>query len=267
MGDEMDITKIGLLLFLAILPVILILVFVYNKDKSKEPLHLLLILFVSGFGSCILVLILSALMDKFIPFMGSDLSDMSFLQVVFYAFIGVALLEELSKWIMVRFIGYNHKEFDEIYDIIVYAIFVSLGFAFVENILYVMSNVKLSTAILRAISAVPAHACDAIFMGYYLSIAKQYAERNDKESERKNMILSILIPTVLHGIYDFCIMSGYNIFLLVFLAFVIFLYVISIKKLKFMAEANRKFRYQNKFCKKCGAPIRGDFCGNCGTKQ
>ena len=267
MGDKMDITKIGVLLFLAILPVILILLFVYSKDRSKEPLHLLLLLFVSGFGSCILVLVLSALMEKVIPFLSYNLSDMSFLQVVFYAFISVALLEELSKWVMVRLIGYNHKEFDEVYDIIVYAIFVSLGFAFVENILYVMSNVKLSTAILRAVSAVPAHACDAVFMGYYLSLAKQYAERADKDSERKNMILSILIPTILHGIYDFCIMSRHNIFLLVFFAFVIFLYVISIKKLKFMAEANRKFRYKNKFCKKCGAPIRGDFCGNCGTKQ
>lgn len=263
----MDITKIGVLLFLAILPVILILLFVYNKDRSKEPLHLLLILFVSGFGSCVLVLLVSALLELFVPFLSKELSEMTFTEVLIYAFIIVALLEELCKWIMVKFIGYNHKEFDEIYDIIVYAIFVSLGFAFVENIIYVMSNVKLSTAILRAISAVPAHACDAVFMGYYLSIAKQYAERKDKDSERKNIILSILIPTILHGIYDFCIMSSNNIFLIVFLAFVIFLYVISIKKLKLMAEVNRKFRYQNKFCKKCGAPIRGDFCGNCGTKQ
>lgn len=263
----MDITKLGFLLFLAILPVILILLFVYNKDKSKEPLHLLLILFVSGFGSCVLVLLISSLMEKIIPFMDYDLPQMNFLQVLFYAFIGVALVEELCKWIMVRFIAYNHKEFDEVYDIIVYAIFVSLGFAFVENIIYVMSSVKLITAFLRAISAVPSHACDAVFMGYYLSIAKQYAERNDKESETKNIILSIVIPTVLHGIYDFCIMSGYTILSVVFIVFVIFLYIFSIQRLKFMADANRKFRYKNKFCKNCGAPIRGDFCGNCGTKQ
>lgn len=263
----MDITKLGFLLFLAILPVILILLFVYNKDKSKEPLHLLLILFVSGFGSCVLVLLISSLMEKIIPFMDYDLPQMNFLQVLFYAFIGVALVEELCKWIMVRFIAYNHKEFDEVYDIIVYAIFVSLGFAFVENIIYVMSSVKLITAFLRAISAVPSHACDAVFMGYYLSIAKQYAERNDKESETKNIILSIVIPTVLHGIYDFCIMSGYTILFVVFIVFVIFLYIFSIQRLKFMADANRKFRYKNKFCKNCGAPIRGDFCGNCGTKQ
>ncbi len=263
----MDITKIGFLLFLAILPVLLILLFVYNKDKTKEPFHLLLILFISGFGSCVLVLLISSFLKKYIPFLAYGLSEMNFLQVLFYAFICVALIEELCKWIMVRFIGYNHKEFDEVYDIIVYAIFVSLGFAFVENIMYVMTSVKLLTAVFRAVSAVPSHACDAIFMGYYLSLAKQYAERNDKASETKNKILSILIPTVLHGIYDFCIMAGYNILLIVFLAFVVFLYIISISKLKFMAEANRKFRYKNKFCKKCGSPIRGDFCGNCGIKQ
>ena len=83
----------------------------------------------------------------------------------------------------------------------------------------------------------------------------------------KNIILSIVIPTVLHGIYDFCIMSGYTILSVVFIVFVIFLYIFSIQRLKFMADANRKFRYKNKFCKNCGAPIRGDFCGNCGTKQ
>ena len=138
---------------------------------------------------------------------------------------------------------------------------------FFENIVYVIPNTSVLTALVRGVSAIPVHACTGIFMGYYLSIAKQYAERNDKEEEKKNMFLSIIVPTVLHGIYDFCIMSNYTILLLVFLIFVIFLYVISIRKLKFMAEANRKFSYRSKFCRNCGAPIRGDFCGNCGTKQ
>ena len=89
----MDITAIGFLLFLAILPVLLILLFVYNKDKDKEPLHLLLVLFVSGFGSCILVLLLSYIMEMIIPFLSKNLAEMSFIELLFYAFISVALIE------------------------------------------------------------------------------------------------------------------------------------------------------------------------------
>ena len=100
---------------------------------------------------------------------------------------------------------------------------------------------------------------------YIQNLRNLIKEKN--EYMTKNIILSIVIPTVLHGIYDFCIMSGYTILSVVFIVFVIFLYIFSIQRLKFMADANRKFRYKNKFCKNCGAPIRGDFCGNCGTKQ
>lgn len=259
--------NLSLMLFLAVLPVVLILIFVYNKDKSKEPLGLLIKLFVLGILSCFLVLAISGGMEKIFPFMQGEIDDKSFLDTLLYAFIGVALVEEFCKWVMLYFVGYKSEEFDELYDILVYSIFVSLGFAFFENILYVVGNQTLSIVLLRAVSAVPGHACDAVFMGYYLNLAKQYYYKDRKDIERKNILLSILIPAILHGIYDFCLMSGYTILILIFIIFVIFLYSISLKKLKELSESNKKIKFKNNFCGVCGGKVEGEFCGVCGTKQ
>lgn len=260
-------SQTGIMFFLAVLPVILILLFVYNKDKTKEPLGLLIKLFFLGICSCFLVLIISGIMGLFLPFMNGSLAQKSFTETLLYAFIGVALVEEFSKWLMLYFKGYKNEEFDELYDILVYAVFVSLGFAFFENILYIFGKESLRVAILRALSAVPSHACDAIFMGYYLNIAKQCAYMNRKDLERKNIILSIIVPTILHGIYDFCLMSGNIFFLLIFLFFVIELYSLSLKTVKDLAANNKKIKFKSSFCSICGAKVEGPYCANCGQKH
>lgn len=259
--------NIALTLFVAIVPIFLILLFVYNKDKSKEPIKLLLQLFGLGVISCLLVLFVSRGMEFIFPFMKQDYRQMSFGHVLIYAFVGVALVEESCKWIMLFLGGYNNSEFDELYDIVVYAVFVSLGFAFLENIVYVFTIGDLKTAFIRAISAVPGHACDAIFMGYYLSKAKQFQMKKRKDLETKNIILSILIPTILHGIYDFCLMSGLIILVIVFIVFIIFLYIISVKKLEETSANNQKIKEEKDFCTNCGAKLDGEFCPACGRRQ
>ncbi len=255
------------LLLLAALPVVIILFIVYQKDKNKEPMALLIKLFLSGFLACGLTLFISRILRLFLPFMDGPVASKSFVGVLLYAFIGVALVEEFSKWIMTFVSAYQAKEFDELYDGIVYAIFVSLGFAFLENILYVLNSSSINTALSRAISAVPSHACDAVFMGYYLSMAKNYALRGDHEKERKNIAFSILVPAILHGTYDFCLMSGLKILSYVFIVFVIFLYGTSIQKLKAMSKGNKKIKFENKFCKVCGKLVTSEICPKCGTKQ
>ncbi|MBQ3307969.1 MAG: PrsW family intramembrane metalloprotease [Bacilli bacterium] len=259
--------NISFLFVLAALPVVFILLFVYKKDKNKEPLSLLIKLFLGGFASCFLVLLVSYVLGLFFPFMDSTLPNRTFLDIILYAFIGVALVEEVSKWIIVYLMGYHSKEFDELYDGLVYSIFVSLGFAFVENILYVVMTSSISTALLRAVSAVPSHACDAVFMGYYISLAKQYSLVNKRDGEKKNLRLSILIPTLLHGVYDYCLMSNYDVLVGIFVVFVIILYFISIKRLKNISINNKKILFRNKFCGNCGRAVTGPFCANCGSRQ
>lgn len=258
---------LGLLASLAILPVLIILLIVYFRDRNKEPMSLLIKLFLGGFLSCVLTLIISGILEMFFPFMSGNLASKTFIETLLYAFFGVALVEEFSKWLMTYLIGYHNKEFDELYDGMVYAIFVSLGFAFVENILYIFQTASINTALLRAVSAVPSHACDAIFMGYYLSMAKRYALRGMREQETKNIWLSILIPAVLHGIYDFCLMSGYMILVAVFIVFVVILYILSIGKLKHLSNHNKKIKFKNKFCHHCGKAVTGEFCSRCGARQ
>ena len=229
----------SILLFFSLLPIVLILVTIYNLDKSKEPLILLLIFFVLGILSCFAVVEISKLLEFFLPLMGKSSKDLNFIEIIIYAFVGVALVEEFCKWIVTYVIGYNNKEFDEVYDIIVYSVFMALGFAFFENILYIFHIGELQVAILRAILAVPAHASYAIFMGYYLSLAKQEKINNNRKKEFKYTILSILVPTLLHGIYDYCLMSNKTILMGIFILFIILLDVFSIKKVKDMLSENQ----------------------------
>lgn len=257
----------SLLLFLTFFPVIVILMFVYAKDINKEPISLLIKLFFLGIVSCYMVIIVSEIMGLFLPFMNEELSEMDFGSVFLYAFIGVALVEEGCKWLMVYKGGYNNDEFDEIYDIMVYSVFVSLGFACFENIVYVIPNTSVLTALVRGVSAIPVHACTGIFMGYYLSIAKQFHYKKRYDLEKRNIFFSVLVPTLLHGLYDFCIMSKMITPGLIFFGFVLVLYINSFKRLKKMATDNRKIKFKNKYCPMCGAKIEGLFCSNCGLRQ
>ena len=257
----------ALMLFFATLPVILILVVVYNSDKSKEPLPLLMELFVFGILSCFLVVVISNALEFIFPFIAKETKSMNFIEIILYAFLAVALVEELCKWLVVYIIGYHNKEFDELYDIIVYAVFVSLGFAFMENVIYIFYLGDLSTAIIRAVSAIPGHACDAIFMGYYLSLAKEYHYQNRRDLEIKNIIMSIIMPTIIHGIYDYCLMSGLTILIGVFISFVIALYFISINKLRNVAQNNKNLLNKNVFCPICGAHLNDSICPNCNQRQ
>lgn len=227
----------SLLLFFSLLPIVLILVTIYNIDRTKEPLVLLLIFFVLGILSCYGVLKISEFLGTFLPFMSKPSEELNLLENFLYVFVGVALIEEFCKWIIVFLVGYKNKEFDELYDIIVYSVFMSLGFAFFENILYIFHIGELRVAIFRALLAIPAHTCYAIFMGYYLSLSKQSITKKDKV---KYISLSILIPVLLHGVYDYCLMSNISVLIGVFLLFIIMLDMVSIKKVKEMVKENKK---------------------------
>ena len=154
----------SILLFLAVIPVIVICTYIYLKDRNKEPWSLLIKLFVLGISSCFLVLMISGVLFEIFPFMNKDTAYMTFFEVMAYAFIGVAFIEELCKWLMVYIGSYTNKAYDELYDGIVYSVYVSLGFAFLENLLYVFKNQSIVVGISRGLLAVPGHACDAVFM-------------------------------------------------------------------------------------------------------
>lgn len=227
-----------LLLFLSIAPVAFFGYQIYKRDFDKEPTTLLVKLFFSGVGSTIVTLIITAIISSIIPFFGYDSEKLNIIQLIPYVFIGVALVEEFSKWIFVYLLEYNDKEFNHLYDGIVYAAFVALGFACFENILYVMQY-GIVTAITRAFLAIPGHLCDGIMMGYYLSLAKLASINGAKDISKKNLILSLLVPTLAHGIYDYLLfansVSGNGLFMLLFFAFVILFFAYAYKQVKKMS--------------------------------
>lgn len=225
--------KIFLLLIISILPIFVIGYFVYKHDNEKEPKKILLKLFIYGIISIIPASILELIIENFFK----DEVLMNLPELFIYIFIDIALIEELCKWYITYKISYNHKEFNQIYDAIVYSVSTSLGFATLENILYVLDNGYL-TGIIRAISAVPGHTCDAIIMGSYLGIAKIAKLNNNRQEERKNLILSIILPTIAHTVYDFCIYSKNFFFIIIFLITIIWIYIYSIRKIKKISQRN-----------------------------
>ena len=185
------------LLVAAVLPIFVLCFFIYRKDLHHEPGGLLAKIFIFGFISAVPVFFVELVVGNFFP--TEDVS--SFILIFINVFISVALVEEGFKWLVTLFFGYKNKEFDEIYDIIVYAVFSSLGFACIENILYVFTR-GFGNAILRALLSVPGHMCFGVIMGYFLAQAKVGKINKSVSVYKRNMILSILLPALAHTAYD-----------------------------------------------------------------
>ena len=141
------------------------------------------------------------------------------------AFLTTALLEEFFKWFIIYYTADLHFHFDEPYDGIVYGASVSLGFATTENILYLIAN-GLEFALGRALLPVSSHAIFGVVMGFYLGKAK-FASK----SKRKWLLLSLLIPILLHGVYNYILISQTN-WIYIMLPFMIFLWWLGLHKVK-----------------------------------
>ncbi|MBR3702309.1 MAG: PrsW family intramembrane metalloprotease [Alistipes sp.] len=185
------------ILITALLPVAILLFYIYRKDKnSPEPTSQLVKAFLMGILSIPLSLCLS------VPFEAMGLYSSIVTTVgesVKMAFFGAAIPEEAAKLFILWLVLRKNPYFDEKMDGIVYAVCVSLGFAAVENVMYLFMNAEefLSVGIARAIFAVPGHFCFGILMGYYYSLAKFYPH-----SPKQNKTLVLVAPVIVHGVYD-----------------------------------------------------------------
>ena len=180
------------LLGLAVAPGIAIMLYVYWSDThEKEPTRLVLLSFFYGCLSVLVTLTISAILYSFIV-----LEEDNILHQGIDAFFMVALVEEFSKFIFVRWLIFPKKDFNEPYDGIVYTVMVGMGFATVENIMYVFQG-GYSVGILRMFTAVPAHAAFAVLMGYFLGMAKFRHDVN------RYAMFGLISAMLLHGAYDF----------------------------------------------------------------
>lgn len=208
----------------AITPGIAFALMIYFYDRyDREPLHLILKLFAFGILSSIPVLFVEMILSFFNGFSG-------LLAIAYSAFVVAGLTEEFFKRLVVMKIGYHHVAFNEKLDGIVYAVMVSLGFATLENVIYVVFSYRdvQYLWIYRAVLSVPAHMLFAITMGYYFSLAK-FAP-NPSECQ-KNCRKSLYVPILLHGSYNFIVMSEHPELLLIFIPFLIYLWLSNLRKL------------------------------------
>lgn len=213
------------LILAAVLPVLILLILIYRLDRfNPEPKALLLKLYFLGMLSVIPILIVEIILDalNIFRYFETDLTN------AYDAFIVAGFTEELYKWIIVIVFVYRSREFDEYIDGIIYCVFVSLGFATIENIFYVLDG-SYSVAILRAFLSIPAHMLFGVSMGYYLSISKFSISKAQKS---RYMVLALVIPILLHGIYDYLLMSSIPFMLLAFIPFMIWMWSFNLKKLK-----------------------------------
>ncbi len=198
----MDRGVLGVILsfILAAAPALLLVRYYYRQDRGRpEPKRLVIKIFLFGVVAAFVAIPLEMLMSVFQGlFAGFPL-----LYILFKAFIVAALVEEYLKLTIVRLFAYRNPKFDEIMDGVVYTVMASLGFACMENILYVTGG-SLWTALSRAVTAIPLHATASGLMGYYVGLAK-FA--SSPELERALMNRGLRTAIFIHGTYDFLLFS------------------------------------------------------------
>ncbi len=178
----------------SIAPGIAISLYFFFKDEyNREPRKHVIISFFLGMLSALM----AGVIESTALFITGDNGSESILFTALKAFLIVGFTEEWCKYVMVRKYAFRKPEFDEPFDGIVYAVMVSMGFATLENIMYVMEH-GLATGIMRMFLSVPAHASFAVLMGYYLGMARF------KHIEKKSYLLrGVLAATFFHGFFDF----------------------------------------------------------------
>lgn len=212
------------LIIISITPTIALAIGIYLTDRhDKEPWHLLLRIFLMGALSVVPVVLAQKILLSINIFSG-------LLSVAYTAFIVAGLTEEFFKRSAVIYGVYDDFNFDEKLDGIVYSVFSALGFATVENIMYVIFRYtgNYYVGIMRGLLSVPGHMLFGITMGYYLSLSK-YTEDTELKSYYYRM--SLVIPAILHGLFNFILMAQVPILMTVFIPYVVYLWVNNLKKL------------------------------------
>lgn len=238
----MDFYVNRILIAAAVIPAIFLLAQIYRADKlEKEPVGLLCVLVGLGF----LATFLAVASEN----VGAWILDLFFYEnTLIYQFLMnflvVACSEEGFKYLLLRRRTWNSKEFNCQFDGVVYAVAVSLGFALLENIGYVMQY-GFATALVRAVTAVPGHGCFGVFMGAYYGMAKRYDNLGYPGKSRSCRRMAVAVPALLHGTYDFIASIDTELFGLAFLVFVIVMFAAASRMVKKLSKNDRFIQYRS----------------------
>ncbi|MBO4407450.1 MAG: PrsW family intramembrane metalloprotease, partial [Clostridia bacterium] len=194
-----------ILVIAAVLPAAFLMFRVYRSDRlEKESPAMLWRLVKAGIFAALIALVLERASEWLLALFcreGSGVYD-----VILYLGV-VACSEEGANYFLMKRSTWRSPEFDCQYDGVLYAVFVSLGFALWENVSYVMAY-GFQTAILRALTAIPGHGCFGVFMGVFYAFARRSENAGAHQASKAFRILAVAIPVLLHGTYDYIASSG-----------------------------------------------------------
>jgi len=231
------------LFIIAITPGIALALSIYFTDRyDKEPFMLLIKVFILGSLSVIPTAFVENFLDSYNIFQG-------FLGAAYTSYIVAGMTEEFFKGLVVYKIALPNKAFDEKLDGIVYASLSALGFATIENIMYVVFRFTANPHIglYRGVLSVPAHMLFGITMGYYLSLAK-FAHTN---GEYKTYVRkAIIIPALLHGTFNFILMVNLPGIFFIFIPYVIYLWIVNLRKLNEYYTDSKLWHYANVYIRR-----------------
>ena len=252
---NLDFSQTMIIILLTVVPSLLLLTLIlYSDRKSREPVLMLLICAFSGAFTICLSLIIDKLILKSHLIGGDLFTDSNTYSI--YRIMILAGVEEYVKLLVLYLFLYRNKAFDEIFDGFVYSSIIALSFSLVETILYVINeatyNDMTSLAILRNFTAIPLHVTCGITMGYFVSLEK-FAK--SKTKKLINMILALMIPTLIHTVYNvffsivsFSNNSGSSIFVIIL--FILSVYFIGIMFIMRTTALNKIFISNGFFPKK-----------------
>ena len=233
-----------ILIAAAVIPAVFLMVKVYQADRlEKEPIGMLIGLLFLGIISTSLAGITEELGSMALTNLfpnGGLLSD-----ALLY-FIVVAFSEEGFKYLLLKTRTWKSPHFNCQFDGVVYAVFVSLGFALWENIAYVL-RFGFGTAVARAVTAVPGHACFGVFMGVWYGVAKRYELAGYMEESAHARKMALWIPILLHGVYDFIASMQNDIMSIIFLIFVGWMFRTALKLVRKVSAEDSPLTQANDF--------------------
>lgn len=224
------------LMAIAIIPGLLILAYVYGKDKvEKEPISMIMKIVFMGAASCLVAGFAEGALQSVLPQYERGTIQFA-LQT---SFCLAALCEETVKYLALRIGSWKSPHFNYRFDGIVYGVSSAVGFAVFENIQYV-AMYGIATAISRAFLAVPLHAFCGVFMGVFYSYSKRAAIIGERGVSAACTLLALIVPMIIHGVYDTCAFMGTQAFTAILLGFVVLLYIAAISTIKKMSAEDRE---------------------------
>lgn len=225
-----------ILIAAAVIPAVVLLVKVYKVDHlDKESPRLLWNLVVRGVIATVFAM-LTEWIGEFV--LSSFVQEQTVLYNFLLYFIVVAVSEEGFKYLLMKQRTWKDPEFNFQFDGVVYAVFVSLGFALWENISYVLMY-GFGTALIRAITAVPGHACFGVFMGAWYGLAKKYESYGMHSQSKTCRVVALLSSIVLHGCYDFTASIENQNYAWIFVAFVVVMFLVAFRLVKKLSQNDR----------------------------